>query len=79
MCAVDGGRTEGGCDFTEWTDYGPCSADCGPGQQARTRSLISISDDADSVTCSGRLSEVKMCNSGPCAGNSSLYDVNNVL
>ncbi|CAI8038078.1 Thrombospondin-2 [Geodia barretti] len=64
-CA-DGEREEGGCDFTEWSDYGPCSVTCGVGQRARVRSVKNVVDQVDFLNCTGALSEVKTCDAGPC-------------
>jgi hypothetical protein len=63
-----GGRTEGECDFTAWSDWGRCSASCDPGQQARVRRLSSIGDSSDFLNCSGNLTELRPCNLGSCPG-----------
>ena len=75
MCffTVDGEREEGGCDFTEWSDYGPCSVTCGVGQRARVRSVRGITDTVDNLKCTGSLTQVEPCDAGPCIGQSNLY------
>ena len=71
---VDGEREEGGCDFTEWTPYGPCSVTCGVGQRARVRSVRGITDAVDDLKCTGNLTQVERCDAGPCTGQSNAQD-----
>ena len=71
MFIADGEREEGGCDFTEWSDYGPCSVTCGVGQRARVRSVKNVVDQVDFLNCTGALSEVKTCDARPCIGKSN--------
>ena len=70
MCffTVDGEREEGGCDFSEWSDYGPCSMTCGVGQRARVRSVRGITDTVDNLKCTGSLTQVEPCDAGLCIG-----------
>lgn len=63
-----GGRTEGECSFTEWSEWGECSGTCGPGQRARVRGLSSIEDTADFLNCTGNLTQIDSCNLGACPG-----------
>ena len=62
-----GDRNEGECEFTDWSDFGPCSVTCGEGgQRVRIRRLISVDSDGDSVNCNGNLTELQPCDPGPC-------------
>ena len=62
-----GRRTEGACNFTEWSDFGPCSVECGEGgMRARVRRLISVNDNSDFVNCSANLTDLQPCFPGPC-------------
>ena len=62
-------ETEGGCEFTEWSSYGPCSVTCGEGgRKVKVRRLISVDSNVDVVNCTGRLTEFKPCDASPCEG-----------
>ena len=65
-----GDNTEGGCSFTEWSDFGPCSVTCdGVGEQVRVRRLDAIAGSGvDIVNCTGNLTEIKQCVAPPCPG-----------
>lgn len=52
--------TQDNCEFSEWSDWGECDQECGPGRQTRTRTLISGED-----TC-GPLSQTKTCEIKKC-------------
>ncbi|XP_066919223.1 SCO-spondin-like [Clytia hemisphaerica] len=58
-CAIDGG-------WTEWTDWGECSATCGTGTQARTRICTNPTPANGGDTCTGDTSESQDCNTNPC-------------
>eukprot|EP01128_Nolandella_sp_AFSM9_P004201 TRINITY_DN1848_c0_g1_i1.p1 TRINITY_DN1848_c0_g1~~TRINITY_DN1848_c0_g1_i1.p1 ORF type:complete len:516 (+),score=77.39 TRINITY_DN1848_c0_g1_i1:195-1742(+) len=56
-CAID-------CEWGAWTSYGTCTANCGGGTQARTRSKTIV--EANGGTCSGAASETQNCNEAAC-------------
>jgi len=59
MCPIDG-------NYTEWSDWGPCSTTCGPGLSERTRSCTNPSPKGDGRECEEMPFEEKRCNLKPC-------------
>lgn len=59
---VDGG-------LTEWTQFSPCSASCGPGTQTRVRYCTNPYPQFGGKDCTGKLSDSKSCNLKPCPVN----------
>ena len=58
---VNGGWT----DFGEW---GECSATCGSGFRVRTRSCTNPSPSGGGVDCVGSATEAEVCVGQPCPG-----------
>ncbi|XP_052788091.1 hemicentin-1-like [Mya arenaria] len=58
-CPVHGG-------WTEWSDYGECSASCGGGHRRRFRSCSSPPPSTNGRLCSGAIDDSQTCNSQPC-------------
>ena len=52
-----------------WGDYGECSATCGDGTQARSRSCDSPAPADGGAECVGEHEETRSCNDGDCPGN----------
>jgi Spondin-like TSP1 domain len=57
-CPVD-------CKLTEWYEWSPCSAECGPGVQTRARS-VSTPALNEGKECETPLAEVRECQKKPC-------------
>ena len=58
-CPIDGG-------WTNWTEWTNCSADCGGGNQTRTRNCANPAPAHGGVHCEGNSSETQVCNSHAC-------------
>ncbi|WAR30605.1 HMCN1-like protein, partial [Mya arenaria] len=58
-CNIHGG-------WTEWSDYGECSASCGGGHRRRFRSCSSPPPSTNGRLCSGAIDDSQTCNSQPC-------------
>jgi Spondin-like TSP1 domain/Thrombospondin type 1 domain len=56
------------CQLSEWSAWSSCSAECGPGQQTKTRSILAQPANGG-VACppSSQLTEMQLCNDKPCA------------
>jgi hypothetical protein len=52
------------CKMMEWSSWGVCTANCGAGQQTRTRS-VSVQPSAGGSAC-GKADEARACNTSPC-------------
>jgi len=63
-CTVDGG-------FSQWSDWGSCSAACGGGTQSRSRTCTNPAPAFGGNDCSaiGQYTETRPCNSQSCAVN----------
>lgn len=53
------------CEFSEWTPWGECSAECGGGEQERTREIVQDAQFGGDV-CQGDLRELRPCNEVVC-------------
>ena len=62
---VDGG-------WSEWSNYGECSATCGKGSHTRNRKCNSPLPSGGGSTCSGESLETKDCEETRCPGISFL-------
>ncbi|KAL9952094.1 hypothetical protein ACROYT_G039301 [Oculina patagonica] len=59
-CAVNGG-------WSDFGDWGQCSAACGNGQQERSRTCTNPPPSHGGAQCSGPSKDTRTCNNGPCA------------
>jgi hypothetical protein len=57
--AINGG-------WSDWSDYGKCSAECGGGTSTRVRECNNPAPDPGGVECAGNASEDINCNDSPC-------------
>lgn len=58
---VDGG-------FTDWSNYGACSASCGGGTQKSTRSCTNPAPAHGGKECEGETERTQECGKDPCPG-----------
>lgn len=58
------------CTVTEWSDWGVCSASCGPGTRSRSRTIESLPSQGGAEACPA-LSESEACYVQACATCSS--------
>ena len=58
---VDGG-------FTDWSEYGACSASCGGGTQKSTRSCTNPAPAHGGKECEGATERTQECGKDPCPG-----------
>merc|ERR1712179_796017 len=58
-CPVDGG-------FSTWDEWGPCTVECGGGDQTRSRRCDSPPPQFGGADCVGELFECQRCNMEPC-------------
>ena len=56
---VDGG-------FSDWEEWGPCTAPCGGGDQTRPRRCDNPSPQFGGLDCIGELSDCQRCNTELC-------------
>jgi hypothetical protein len=61
FCLVDGG-------YTEWSQFGDCSATCGDGFKTKTRTCTNPVPSGGGKQCVGESSETSECNVGVCIG-----------
>ena len=61
---VDGG-------FTDWSEYGACSASCGGGIQKFTRSCTKPEPAHGGKECEGPTERTQECGKDPCPGKHS--------
>ena len=61
---VDGG-------FSQWSDYGICSEECGEGNHERTRTCTNPEPAHGGKDCQGSQIEIKVCKIKECPGNAS--------
>eukprot|EP00928_Gymnodinium_smaydae_P069780 TRINITY_DN5349_c0_g2_i3.p1 TRINITY_DN5349_c0_g2~~TRINITY_DN5349_c0_g2_i3.p1 ORF type:complete len:1367 (-),score=250.09 TRINITY_DN5349_c0_g2_i3:104-4204(-) len=59
-----GDHADSSCQFSDWVDWGACSATCGGGTRSRTRSVLNPGTGA--LTCQDTLDELEACNEEPC-------------
>ena len=59
LIAVDGG-------FSDWDDWTPCTAECGGGDQTRSRRCDSPAPQFGGLDCVGDFTECQRCNLDPC-------------
>lgn len=52
------------CELSDWSDWSECSAECGGGEQTRTRSIIT--EPAHGGAACGALTETRACNEHLC-------------
>jgi hypothetical protein len=60
------------CHVSEWSNYGPCSNDCGDGIQIRTRDILIQPQNGGSPCL--ELMETQTCNLQPCPINCSVSE-----
>jgi len=58
-CPIDGG-------FSDWDEWGPCTAECGGGDQTRSRRCDSPVPQFGGLECEGDFTECQRCNLDPC-------------
>jgi hypothetical protein len=58
------------CVVSAWSDWGPCSTQCGSGKQTRTRS-ITVNQVGNGAACSN-LGETRKCNNLPCCTDADI-------
>lgn len=56
---IDGG-------FSDWSNWGPCSVNCGGGIQKRVRSCNNPEPQYGGDVCVGPYEETQACNTDPC-------------
>ena len=56
---VDGG-------FSDWDEWGPCTAQCGGGDQTRSRRCDNPVPEFGGLDCDGDYTECQRCNMDPC-------------
>ncbi|XP_022803075.1 coadhesin-like [Stylophora pistillata] len=66
-CPVNGG-------WSNWGDWGQCSASCGDGQHARSRTCTNPPPSGGGAQCSGDSQETRTCKNGPCNVNGGWSD-----
>ena len=52
--------------WSEWSEFGDCSASCGGGVQSRTRTCTNPAPQHGGKDCDGLAEESRECNSQPC-------------
>ena len=57
--AVDGG-------FSDWDEWTPCTAECGGGDQTRSRRCDNPAPQFGGLDCVGDFTECQRCNLDPC-------------
>ena len=66
------------CNFGEWSkwsSFGDCSAECGGGHRYKTRSCVSICDGITKVdNCFGENNHMSICNTNPCKDEQDIID-----
>ena len=60
-CPIDGG-------LTQWSSFGKCSKQCGPGTQQRTRSCTNPAPAHGGEDCDEELVDSRDCEIKPCPG-----------
>merc|ERR1712061_145242 len=58
-CPVDGG-------FSDWDEWTPCTAECGGGDQTRSRRCDNPAPQFGGLDCVGDFTECQRCNLDPC-------------
>jgi len=58
-CPIDGG-------FSDWDEWGPCTAQCGGGDQTRSRRCDNPVPEFGGLDCEGDYTECQRCNMDPC-------------
>ena len=58
-------------NFSEWSDWGPCSSSCGTGTQNRTRTCTNPPPINNGSDCEGVRVEERLCNGSSCPGRTS--------
>jgi hypothetical protein len=48
------------CSVSNWGEWTPCSATCGPGHQSRSRTILQV-PDIGGTPCPSNLEELKLC------------------
>merc|ERR1712140_72645 len=61
-CPIDGG-------FSAWDEWGPCTVECGGGDQTRSRRCDSPPPRFGGADCVGELFECQRCNMEPCSSH----------
>jgi hemicentin len=67
VCALDNCPINGG--WSNWSDWGSCSTNCGDGTQSQTRTCTNPAPKNGGAACSGVSSNVRPCNNGSCPIN----------
>jgi len=59
------------CTLSDWSDYSECDSPCGPGNETRTRRVLS--PPINGGTPCGPLRDVRSCENAPCSGSACLW------
>ena len=54
--------------WSDYGDWGACSADCGGGTQIRSRTCTNPAPDHGGDECEGEADDTQTCNEDPCPG-----------
>lgn len=54
------------CVVNQWSDWGPCNAECGGGVRERTRTFIPGTPGGATCPCAEDMKEIEYCNNDPC-------------
>jgi hypothetical protein len=60
------------CEVNEWSDWGPCNAECGGGVRERTRTFTPGTPGGATCPCAEEMKEREYCNNDPCPGTSHI-------
>ena len=61
-------------EWSDWSEWDNCTAECGGGNQTRTRSCTNPEPQFNGTDCDGENSETQICNDEPCEiGTFAIY------
>ena len=55
-------------DWDTWSQWGPCSVSCGPGQQTKSRTCTNPAPAHGGQACTGNSTDIQSCNDAVCPG-----------